>query len=88
MILPSKHLKISESLLGLGAYLLKYINDAPQTIDQLWFRVSKQNNANKTLSYHGFDNVILCLNYLFMIGAIDINNQGEIFNATNTIDIE
>lgn len=83
MILPSKHIRISESLLGLGAYLMKYLNDGPQTVDQLWFKVSKQNNTKKAFSYHGFDNVVLSLNYLYIIGAIDINIEGLIYNASN-----
>lgn len=84
MILPSKHLRISESLLGLGGYLLKYLKDGPQSIDQLWFKVSKQNNVKKSFAYHGFDNVVLALNYLFIIGAIDINSEGKVFNATHS----
>jgi len=85
MILPSKHIRISESLLGLGGYLLKYLKDGPQTIDQLWFKVAKQNNTRKAFAYHGFDNVILSLNYLFIIGAIDINSEGLIYNASNKV---
>lgn len=84
MILPTKHLRISESLLGLGGYLLKYLNEGPQTIDQLWFKVSKQNNTKKSFSYHGFDNVILALNYLFIIGVIEINSEGKVYNAVNS----
>lgn len=83
MILPSKHIRISESLLGLGAYLLKYISDGPKSVDQLWFKVGKQNETKKAFSYHGFDNVVLALNYLFIIGAIDINSEGLIYNAIN-----
>ena len=83
MILPSKHIKISESLLGLGAYLLKYLNDGPKSVDQLWFKVRKQNETKKAFAYHGFDNVVLSLNYLFIIGAIDINSEGLIYNAVN-----
>jgi len=83
MILPSKHIRISESLLGLGAYLLKYLNDGPKSVDQLWFKVGKQNETKKAFSYHGFDNVVLALNYLFIIGAIDINSEGLIYNAVN-----
>jgi hypothetical protein len=82
MILPSKHIRISESLLSLGGYLLKYLKEGPQTVDQLWFKVNKQNNSKKAFAYHGFDNVVLALNYLYIIGAIDINTTGEIFNAT------
>ena len=83
MILPSKHLKISESLLGLGAYLMKYLSDGPKTLDQLWFKVSKQNNSRRSFAYHGFDNVVLALNYLYIIGAININSEQEIYNAAN-----
>jgi hypothetical protein len=86
MILPSKHLRISESLLGLGAYVLKYLKDGPQTVDQLWFKVSKQNNAKKSFSYHGFDNMVLALNYLFMIGAIEINTDGKVYNAVTSTE--
>jgi len=83
MILPSKHIRISESLLGLSAFLLKYLNDGPKTVDNLWFKVVKQNDSNKSFSYHGFDNMILALNYLFMIGAVDINSDELIYNASN-----
>ncbi len=83
MILPSKHIRISESLLGLGAYVLSYLKDGPKDIDHLWFKVSKQNQSKRAFSYHGFDNLILALNYLFIIGSIDINSEGLIYNATN-----
>lgn len=83
MILPSKHIRIAESLLGLGGYLLSYMKDGPKTVDQLWFKVSKQNETKKAMAYHGFDNVILALNYLYIIGAIDINSEGLIYNAAN-----
>jgi hypothetical protein len=83
MILPSKHIRISESLLGLGAYLMFYLKDGPKTVDQLWFKVSKQNETKKAFAYHGFDNVVLALNYLFIIGVIELNSEGLIYNAAN-----
>lgn len=70
MIVPSKHIRIAESLVGLGAYLLKYLGEGPQTIDQLWYKVNKQNNSKKSFSYHGFDNLILALNYLLLVRLI------------------
>ncbi len=66
MILPSKHLPIGESLLVLGGYLLKYLKQGPLTVDQLWYKVGKQNETKKAFSYHGFDNLILALNYLYL----------------------
>ena len=83
MILPSKHLRFSESLLGLGGILLSLIND-PKTVDEIWYKYSEINNTKKIFpAYHNFDNVILALNYLFVVGAISIDNNGKIYNATN-----
>lgn len=82
MILPSKHIRLSESLLGLGGVLLT-ITKEPVTVDDIWFKYSQINNSkNKFPAYHNFDNVILALNYLFLIGAIEINN-GKIKNVSS-----
>ena len=45
MILPSKHIRLSESLLGLGAVLLDFLN-APMTIDELWFKFLEINSKD------------------------------------------
>jgi hypothetical protein len=81
MILPTKHIRISESLIGLGGYLLKLLKE-PMTIDKIWIEYAKVNNQ-KFPAYHSFDNVVLSLNLLFILAVIDINEKGEIFNATN-----
>jgi hypothetical protein len=83
MILPSKHIRFSESLLGLGGILLSFIKE-PKTIDEIWYKYSEINNTKKVFpAYHNFDNVVLALNYLFVIGAISIDNKGKIYNAVN-----
>lgn len=83
MILPSKHIRFSESLLGLGGILLSFINE-PKTVDEIWFQYLEINNSKKVFpAYHNFDNVILALNYLYLIGVIQIDNNGKIQNATN-----
>ena len=83
MILPSKHIRFSESLLGLGGVVLNIIKE-PKTIDEIWFSFSEINNNQKILpAYHNFDNIVLALNYLFIIGAVSIDNNGKIHNATN-----
>jgi hypothetical protein len=81
MILPSKHIKLSESIIGLGGYLLKLLKE-PITVDDLWFKFQKANNTDSFPAYHSFDNVVLGLNLLFSIGAIDIDEQGKIYYAT------
>lgn len=77
MILPSKHISLSESFFGLGGVILGFLK-TPLTVDEIWHRFYKINNTKQFPAYHSFDNVILALDYLFVIGAIDINEQGKI----------
>lgn len=81
MILPTKHIRISESLIGLGGYLLKFLKE-PMTIDQLWIKYENVNNK-KFPAYHNFDNMVLALNLLFIMGILDLNEKGELYNATH-----
>jgi hypothetical protein len=83
MILPSKHIRFSESLLGLGGIILNFINE-PLTIDEIWYKYSKINNSKKEFpAYHNFDNVVLAIDYLYLIGVIELNDKGKICYATN-----
>lgn len=81
MILPTKHIRISESLIGLGGFLIKLLNE-PMTIDKLWVKYSKYNNK-KLPAYHSFDNLVLSLNVLYMMGIVEINDKGELYHAIN-----
>lgn len=78
MILPSKHIRFSESFLGLGGIILSFLK-VPKTIDELWVQYSKINDTVRFPAYHDFDNVVLALDYLFLIGAIEINFEGKLF---------
>ena len=63
MILPTKHLDISRSLIGLGAETLLII-DRPQTVSTLWEK-SKYVKGMRT-----FETFTLTLDFLYLIGAI------------------
>lgn len=39
MLLPTKHISFSQSLLGLGYYLVKEL-DKPKTVDSLWKNIN------------------------------------------------
>jgi hypothetical protein len=85
MILPSKHISLAESLLGLGGVLLEIIKKKPYSLDSLWQEYSKINNRKDVFpAYHSFDNVILAIDLLFVIGAININSEGEIYRYETT----
>jgi hypothetical protein len=81
MILPSKHIRVAESLLGYAGFILSKLH-GPKTIDELWTECTKANDTKRFPAYHGFDQLVLALDYLFIIGAIDINNKGEVYNAS------
>lgn len=68
MILPTKHLKLSNSLLGAGAALLKHI-DNNHTITALW------NTAKILPEIKTFERFTLSLDLLFMMGAVEFQDS-------------
>ena len=75
MILPKKHLSINESFFGFGAFLLHYLS-TPVSVDELW-EYYKESYVNKkyTIKF-SFDQFIVALDYLYIIGAIKENERG------------
>lgn len=67
MILPSKHLKLSSTLIGVGAVLLEHL-DSDRTVTSLWTTTRSLPEIN------GFERFTLALNFLFMIGAVDFKD--------------
>ena len=78
MILPEKHVTLSKSSFGFGGFLLQFFS-ASTTVDGLWNIYSEHNNTSEFNAFHSFDDFILTLDYLFLIGAINQNEKGEIF---------
>ena len=76
MILPSKHISLSESLLGLAGILLTFLAKRPYT------KVNKTRDVFP--AYHSFDNVVMAVNLLYLIGTININTNGEIIKYETT----
>lgn len=75
MILPRKQLSVSESLFGFGGFLLQQLS-VPATVDELW-EYYKDSYANKKYAVKfSFDQFIMALDYLFIIGAIKKNERG------------
>ena len=70
MILPKKQLSLNESLFGFGAFLLKrsYYKDA---YDRKMYPVK-----------FSFDQFVMALDYLFIIGAIKENEGGMLSYET------
>lgn len=75
MILPQKHIKLSESLFGLGGFILGLL-DTPKDVDRLWEDFIESVESNSFPTQHSFDNFILALDYLYIIGLLDTDKGG------------
>jgi len=67
MILPTKHLTLSNSLLNTGAILLKRINGT-QTVSLLW------DNTRTLPEIKTYERFTLGLDFLYLTGLIEIEN--------------
>jgi hypothetical protein len=76
MLSPQKHVKLSESLLGLGANILALLS-RQLTPEKIYSKLDK----NNLLISHDFEHIILTLDFLYACGAIEINEQGKIIKC-------
>jgi hypothetical protein len=63
MILPTKHLPLDRSTVGVGAMLLKNLRQ-PRTVSELWELVTPG-------SISTFDQFVAGLDLLYLLGAVD-----------------
>ena len=81
MLMPRKHIRMAESILGLSAVLLPHLR-RHRTVDQLWSDYLPTNNSQAFPAYHSFDNFLLALDYLYMTGLIEIDEHGRVTLCT------
>ncbi len=77
MLLPDKHIRISESVLGVAGLLLATLSQ-PLSLDQLMGRVSPMFGSPDWPAEHGTDSVVLGLCFLNAIGLVDVADNGEV----------
>ena len=70
MILPSRHISEDQTLLGVGAVVLRYLV-RPQTVTSLWDKVRDEGAVGT------FERFVLALNLLHITGVI-VFSQGTI----------
>lgn len=80
MLLPDKHLRIAESVLGFAGLVLSLI-PKPLPFDSLWKRVQEKLTSREWPAAHGVENFALALCFLFSIGAVDVSPNGELFRC-------
>ncbi|ADU32523.1 ABC-three component system middle component 6 [Evansella cellulosilytica] len=77
MILPQKHIKLSESIFAMGAIIYSLLDDNKSVgVDELWERLKSKNQNEKIIDNYSFDKFIISLDYLFTIGIINSNEKG------------
>lgn len=77
MLIPAKHISFSESLLGLGSYILKNLNK-PKSIDEIWKELQIDIDKKIYPTTHNLDNLTMSIIFLYSIGSIDeINGKIE-----------
>lgn len=68
MILPNKHIELDQSLLGVGAVILRHL-DKPRSITGLWREI------NTHLGISTFERFTIALDFLYAIGAIQFEDD-------------
>lgn len=72
MILPTKHLSQDRSLLNVGARVLRHLKQ-PKSVSALWEELPRFGKAEKSQgSELAYDDFVLTLDLLFLIGAIEM----------------
>lgn len=83
MLLPEKHVRTSESLLGLGALVLSSLDTEPKRLDTIWADLKELAPVKRRV--HGsitLDSVVLAVDLLFAFGAVRLNNEGLLEHAS------
>jgi hypothetical protein len=79
MILPNKILPPSRSLLGVGAVVIRLL-DEPKPVSRLWPEFKKASTAAPKATPITFGWFVLALDLLFLVGAIEIE-RGRLSRA-------
>ncbi|WP_412677894.1 ABC-three component system middle component 6 [Bacillus wiedmannii] len=81
MILPDKYTTNSESLIVLSAFILDVLGHKKEPPEKLWQnfkrKYMKRTVSNYFPTYYKF---ILTLNLMFIIGIINYDEEGNIYN--------
>jgi len=78
MLVPTKHTNFSNSLLGLGAYIIEQLKQSPLGIDELWEIYQKDIEKNNFFYSHSIENIILSIAFLYAIDKVEEKN-GKIY---------
>lgn len=73
MILPTKHIKVERSLVGIGHELLKLLHN-DRSISDLWDEFRSEFNQYFPKSPVNYEWFVITLDFLFVMGALQFEN--------------
>lgn len=80
MLLPDKHITLSESILGLGCIILELLS-SNKDIDELYIDLGSLYRKGVVEAYHSYENTVLAVSFLYAVGAIDKDNMGRLYRC-------
>lgn len=80
-LLPSKHVHLNETLIGLGAVVLNELR-AAKTPDDLWEAIKELKRRRKFVPEKiSFEDLILVIDCLYALQTIRANEKGELIRC-------
>lgn len=80
MLLPDKHVKIGESILGLAALVLTNLEES-LPFDNLMTVLTPQFETPEWPAYHNTETVSLAVCFLYSTGLIDVTPEGDLYRC-------
>jgi hypothetical protein len=80
VLLPDKHVRICESILGLAAFVLAKLSD-PLPFDQVMSVLTPEFETPAWPAYHNTETVTLALCFLYSAGLVDVSEDGDVFRC-------
>ena len=77
MLLPDKHIRISESVLGIAGLVLQSLKTS-KSFDQLVAKISKDQSEQSWPGGYSVESIALALCFLHSIEAVDVTNNGDL----------
>lgn len=83
MLLPDKHVKVGESILGLAALVLTCLS-RPMPFDRLMAVLTPSFETAEWPAYHNTETVSLALCFLHSIGLVDVTDEGDVYRCDSS----
>ncbi len=80
MLLPDKHVRIGESILGLAALVVANL-EKPLAFDNLMAVLSPKFETPEWPAYHNTETVSLALCFLHLTGLVDVTLEGDVYRC-------